>query len=85
VRAASARERLPHLGHRFRQPSRTEAPPAEPAIFLVDAQTPDVSSTEIRRRMRAGERISGLVPPAVEAHILRHRLYVESTTADYCQ
>ena len=38
-----------------------------PAIFLVQAATPDVSSTEIRERMRRGETIHGLVPPLVEA------------------
>jgi nicotinate-nucleotide adenylyltransferase len=47
------------------------------AIFLIDARTPDVSSTDIRRRLRAGQSITGMVPLAVERHILRHRLYVE--------
>ena len=35
----------------------------------------DVSSTEIRRRVRAGESISGLVPPAVAEYIRTHKLY----------
>jgi len=58
----------------------------EPAIFLIDAPTPDVSSTGIRRRLAGGEPISGMVPQAVERHILRHRLYSkrsESLTADH--
>lgn len=46
-----------------------------PMIFLIDAPTPDVSSTEIRRRLAAGEPLSGLVPPAVERHIRQHGLY----------
>ncbi len=34
-----------------------------------------VSSTTIRRKLRAGEDISGLVPPPVAGYIRRHRLY----------
>jgi nicotinic acid mononucleotide adenylyltransferase len=45
------------------------------AIFLVDAPTPNVSSTQIRKRLNAGESISGLVPAAVERHIAQHGLY----------
>jgi nicotinate-nucleotide adenylyltransferase len=44
-------------------------------IFLVDASTPDVSSTEVRRRLDAGEPLNGLVPASVEAHIRQHGLY----------
>jgi nicotinate-nucleotide adenylyltransferase len=47
-----------------------------PRIFFVGAETPDVSSTEIRRRVGAGETIDGLVPSIVADHIRRHRLYV---------
>ena len=35
----------------------------------------DVSSTEIRRRVAAGESIDDLVPPAVAEFILTHKLY----------
>ena len=48
---------------------------AKPSIFLLQAATPDVSSTVVRERLRRGEPISGLVPPLVETHILQHRLY----------
>jgi nicotinate-nucleotide adenylyltransferase len=48
-----------------------------PSIFLVDAATPDVSSTGIRKRLAAGEPITGLVPAAVERHIVQHGLYTE--------
>lgn len=44
-------------------------------IWLVDAVTPDVSSTEVRRRVRAGEPIDGLVARAVERYVVRHHLY----------
>jgi nicotinate-nucleotide adenylyltransferase len=46
-----------------------------PHIVVVAASTPDVSSTEIRRRVAAGESLSGLTPPTVIKHIGRHGLY----------
>lgn len=46
-----------------------------PSIFLVNADTPDVSSTEVRRRAAAGEPLTGLVPDAVARYITEHRLY----------
>jgi nicotinate-nucleotide adenylyltransferase len=56
------------------------------SIFLIDAPTPDVSSTEIRRRLVGGASVSGMVPEAVERHIRQHRLYSsdpDSFTADH--
>jgi nicotinate-nucleotide adenylyltransferase len=50
-----------------------------PRMFFVAADTPDVSSTEIRRRVSAGESIDGLVPSIVADHIRRHRLYVPAS------
>ena len=35
----------------------------------------DISSTEMRARVAAGESIAGLVPPAVASYIERHHLY----------
>jgi len=51
-----------------------------PAAYLeriekVTAPGLDVSSTEIRRRLRAGESIRSMVPEAVEAYIRAHGLY----------
>jgi nicotinate-nucleotide adenylyltransferase len=83
--ASALRERLPALRPRMRQGSPGHVTPPETSIFLVDAPTPDVSSTDIRRRLRAGDGIRGLVPPAVDAHIRRHRLYVETSTAGRLQ
>jgi nicotinate-nucleotide adenylyltransferase len=44
-------------------------------ILVVDAKTPDVSSTDIRRRLAAGASIAGLVPEAVRTYIAQHDLY----------
>ena len=45
------------------------------SIFLINAATPDASSTEVRRRLAAGESVAGMIPDAVERHIRQHRLY----------
>jgi nicotinate-nucleotide adenylyltransferase len=81
------RQRLPDLKSRMRLPigaargPRETAPrAAETSIFLVDAPTPDVSSTEIRRRVADGLSIAGLVPPAVQVHIHQHALYTQGQT-----
>jgi nicotinate-nucleotide adenylyltransferase len=50
-------------------------PTAETRVILVDAHTPDISATDIRRRVRDGDSIRGLVPAAVEHYISDHRLY----------
>jgi nicotinate-nucleotide adenylyltransferase len=49
--------------------------PARTSIILLNAETRDVSSTLIRQRLRAGQPIDDLVPPAVAGHILAHHLY----------
>lgn len=72
---ARLHEKLPALAPRMVTASASAARSEGTSIFLVSADTPDVSSTEIRRRLRAGEPVDGLVPPAVVRHILQHRLY----------
>ena len=67
--------RLPELARRMHSAAGVQDGGPEPAILLLDAPTPDVSSTEIRRRLAGGERLTGLVPDAVERHILTHGLY----------
>ncbi len=44
-------------------------------VFLLDLITPDVASTTIRARARAGQPIADLVPPEVDDYIHRHGLY----------
>lgn len=51
-------------------------PSAKTRVILVEATTPDISSTDIRRRVRAGQNLSHLVPDSVAQYITTHRLYV---------
>jgi nicotinate-nucleotide adenylyltransferase len=48
---------------------------ADHRIFLLPIRALDVSSTEVRRRVRAGEAVAGLVPEAVGDYIRSHELY----------
>jgi nicotinate-nucleotide adenylyltransferase len=56
-------------------------PGAATAVLPLEARTPDVSSSEIRRRIAAGEPIDDLVPASVANHIRRHNLYVPAPIA----
>jgi len=73
----SLQKRLPDLAQRMTTPAAYR-PGDAPSIILIQANTPDVSSTEIRRRVRAGDSVTGLVPHAVASYISTHRLYVEA-------
>ena len=80
------RDRLPALAPRMVPAGRGRTAEGSPAIFLLDAPTTDVSSTEVRRRLRAGEAFTSLVPAAVARHIVQHGLYTDgpaSCTADH--
>lgn len=70
-----AQARTPGLRARIRRPS--DGVPAGDGtwIFLVEATTSDVSSTDLRARLASGAPIDGLVPPAVAHHIRVHHLY----------
>ena len=63
----SVRERVPSA---FR-----ERPSTSTRVISVAAHTPDISSTDIRRRVRAGHSLTGLVPDSVARYITAHRLY----------
>jgi nicotinate-nucleotide adenylyltransferase len=45
------------------------------SIYLTDQVSADVSSTDIRRRVRQGLSIDGLTPPSVIEYIEKYRLY----------
>jgi nicotinate-nucleotide adenylyltransferase len=75
--AASLRQTLPALAGRMQDVANHRALDRDDpgTIFLIEAPTPDVSATAIRQRLVDGEPLTGLVAPAVEAHIRRHHLY----------
>jgi nicotinate-nucleotide adenylyltransferase len=77
-RLESLADRLPGLAARMRRAGDATNAGAQTLIYLLEAATPDVSSTVIRDRLRRGERVTGLVPPLVEAHIHQHDLYSSS-------
>ena len=74
----SLQKRLPNLAERMTTPAGYR-PDDAPSVILIQAETPNVSSTEIRRRVCAGESVSGLVPESVASYISIHRLYVGAT------
>jgi nicotinate-nucleotide adenylyltransferase len=82
LRVDQLRERLPHLASRMRSAADVHLAAGHHAIFLLDVATPDVSSTVIRERLRTGLPVAGLVPAAVERHIIQHRLYVAGVPAN---
>lgn len=74
-----------HLEERFRSTmvdlrGREGELPADedskaPRIFVTDNVNIDVSSTEIRQRVRDGQSIGDLVPPGVADYIRKYELY----------
>jgi nicotinate-nucleotide adenylyltransferase len=75
VTAASLRQALPELSDRMVDGPCDAGALTRPRVILVDAPTAPVSSTEIRRRVSAGQPIDGLVPDNVARHIGKHGLY----------
>ena len=67
--------RLPTLAGRMIRPDAERPTANSHTIFLVNATTPDVSSSDIRQRLIAQRSITGLVPATVERHIAQHGLY----------
>jgi nicotinate-nucleotide adenylyltransferase len=71
--------RLAELAGRMRSAGPDD--PSQPldrsvtAIHLLDATTPEISSTDIRARIARGEPLDGQVPPAVGTYINERHLY----------
>jgi len=74
----SLKARVPDLADRMTTPDAF-TPDEKTRVILLETATPDVSSTEIRRRVRSAQGIIGLVPDSVASYISTHRLYLEST------
>jgi nicotinate-nucleotide adenylyltransferase len=72
--AGHLRDRLPALASRMVAPSALQAA-GSTLIILIEAPTPDVSSTAIRQRVARGDTIAGMVPAGVLQHIEQHGLY----------
>lgn len=66
---------VPRMVHLAEPPPPVPPTVTSPSIFLVHAATPDVSSTEIRRRAASGGSLEGLVPDEVARYIRAQHLY----------
>ena len=69
--------RTPSLRSRARPASTHVDASSRTSIFLVEAETRDVSSSLIRARLAAGQPIDDFVPPVAARHIAAHHLYME--------
>lgn len=74
------RPRVRRITAEHAAPSPTDAA-NRTLVWLVEATTPDVSSTVVRERVDAGTGVDALVPPRVAAHIRRHGLYDAANAA----
>lgn len=55
----------------------TEVKGVKASVIMIPAPEIPISASEIRQRVRRGESIRELVPPAVADYIRQHRLYME--------
>jgi len=53
-------------------------------IHLLDGPLMDISSTNIRERIKTGQAISGLIPSPVEDYIRKHELYASDEAMHAC-
>ena len=53
-------------------------PVRHPDFFYIDAPLMDISSSDIRERVKNNKTITFLVPAAVEEYIVSHQLYLQS-------
>ncbi len=55
---------------------------SRPPHTLIRSDMPDISATEVRRRLREGRSVRGMLAPAVENYIMAHRLYQDPEAGD---
>lgn len=79
ARTSALKRRARRVGAGSRAIS-TEGP--ETGIFLIESSTPDISSSDIRRRLAARQSIDDLVPAPVARYIYTHHLYGSSASVD---
>ena len=79
VTIATVLARVPDLTPRLAAAAALPAR-ATPGVALLHAETPDVSSTDIRARASSGRSLAGLVSVPVERYIRRHGLYGSRST-----
>jgi len=72
---SALRAHLPALAPRMVDAVAGLTIPEKLSIFLIDANTADVSSTALRTTLARGERLEGQVDPRVQQHIEQHGLY----------
>ena len=77
---------LPDLANRMKNvkgavssESQSQRDTTKSSILLIDANTCEVSSSEIRHRIAIGKPLTGLTPPNVETYIHQHRLYLPNS------
>lgn len=76
--ASDLRNQLPTLASRMKDVSMQvseNSPNRQTWIWLVDAKTRNISSSNIKIRLANGESVTDLVPPLVAAHIKQYRTY----------
>ena len=84
---AALPDALPDLRTRVRTIADDAAPPDPEStgatlVFLIDADTPDISSTDVRGRLANGQPLGAHVPAAVAEYIDRRRLYPRTVARD---
>lgn len=73
--AAAARTALPEFADRMIDVKDRYQSTSRTSIFLIDAPTAPVSSTDVRASIDRGAPLVGLVPDEVAGYIDAHRLY----------
>ncbi|TAK15205.1 MAG: nicotinate-nucleotide adenylyltransferase [Acidobacteria bacterium] len=73
--ASAVRTRMPAFADRMIDAKDRYQTPARTSIFLIDAPTAPVSSTDVRACIDRGAPLTGLVPDVVAGYIDAHRLY----------